>query len=213
MAIFSWLQKKIAYELLNGPMSLEDISKAVGESPLETEKALKEMVALKVVNEKSGMFSLSEEVQAEFHRKQELREREKPRLDLQAYIETKGLSSKEVLKHMRSIEESLKKQQAIVLYSVSHAEPEKQGELYTSHIELTFGVKSLTALIQFMYLYAPSAIEVIRPPKAEFTAFDLQEALNEMAEFIFKYNEYIARNLKKAEINEFYKGLFQGIKK
>jgi len=213
MAMFNWLQKKIAYALLEESLSLEELAKAIGENPLDTEKALKEMLALKVVNESSGLFSLSEEVKAEFRKKQEIREQAKPKLELQAYIEARGLSKKAVLEQMKHIEESLKKQQAIVLYSISHAEPEKQGELYTGHIELAFGVKSFTALVQLMYFYAPSAIEVIRPAKAEFTAFDLQEALNEMAEFIFKYNAYIARNLKKAEIDAFYKELFQGNQK
>ncbi|MCD6478986.1 MAG: hypothetical protein J7L44_03815 [Candidatus Diapherotrites archaeon] len=213
MPLFNWLQKKVAHVLLSGPRSIEELSKIIGENPLEIEKALKHMVELKVVNENAGMFSLSEEVSKQFHERQELREKERPKLDLQAYIEVSGISKKAVLNQLERIEKALRNNASIVIYSIEHARPAKHNDLYTSHIELTFGVKDFLALVRFMYLYGPSAVEVIRPAKSEFTAYEIQEGLNEMADFIFKYNNYITMHLKKAEIDEFYKKLFQGMKK
>ena len=213
MPVFNWLQKKIAHALLSGSKDIEELSKIVGENPLEIEKALKQMVELKVVNESAGMFSLAEEVRRQFHEREDLREKEKLKLDLQAFIEISGISKKAVSKQLVRIEDALKANPSLVLYSIEHAEPAKHEELYTSHIELTFGVKDFPALIDFMYFYGPTAIEVIRPAKVEFTAYEIQEGLNEMADLIFKYNNYIAVHLKKAAIDEFYRKLFQGKKK
>lgn len=209
VAILSWLQIKIAKELLEGPGSIQELSKAVGESPLDVENALKQMVELKLASEKAGMFYISEEIKKELLNKRELAEQEKPKIDIQAYIEVKGLNRKAALQQMKEIEKALKAQEAFVLYSSSIIEPEKQGDLYIGHLDITIGFKNITSLVQFMYLYGPSVVEVIKPPKAEFTAFDLQEALNQMAEYIFKYNVYLEKNFKKADIERFYASLFQ----
>ncbi|MCX8190098.1 MAG: hypothetical protein N3F05_02600 [Candidatus Diapherotrites archaeon] len=209
MALLSWLQIKIAKELIESPMSLQELSKAIGENPLDIEKALKDMVALKLVTEKSDMFYISEEIKKELLNKRELTQQEKPKTEIQAYIEVKGLNKKAALKQMKEIEKAIKAQNAFVLYSSNIIEPEKQGDFYIGHLDITIGFKSLTSLVQFMYLYGPSVVEVIKPPKAEFTAFDLQEALNQMAEFIFKYNVYLEKNLRKADIERFYASLLQ----
>lgn len=209
MVTFSWLQKKIAYHLLDGPKSIEQLAKLLGENPFEIEKALKQMVKLKVVNETANMFSLSEEVKKGLRERQELREKEKPKLDLQAYIEVSGISEKAVKTRLKTIEERLKADRSLTIYSMEIAEPMKHESDYSAYIELTAGFKDFLSLVRFMYLYGPSTVEIIKPAKLELSAYELQEGLNEMAEFIFKYNAYIARHLKKAELVEFYKKLFQ----
>ncbi|MEM4662954.1 MAG: hypothetical protein QXM75_02950 [Candidatus Diapherotrites archaeon] len=209
MALISWLQTKIAKELVEGPMSIQELSKALGENPLKIEKELKEMESLKLVSEKAGVFYISEEIKKQFLNRRELVEQEKPKVDIQAYIEVKGLDKKAAIKQMKEIEKAIRAQQSFAVYSIETITPEKQGDLYIGHLDVSIGFKSITSLVQFMYLYAPSAIEVIRPAKLEFTAFDFQEALNQMSEFIFKYNAYLETHFKKAEIDRFYSLLFQ----
>ncbi|MCD6247258.1 MAG: hypothetical protein J7J87_02380 [Candidatus Diapherotrites archaeon] len=213
MALFNWLQKKIAYALLEGPKSIEQLSKILAENPFEIEKALKQMLELKVVNESAGLFSLSEEVKKGLKERREAREKAKPKLDIQAYIEVTSISEKKLKAQLETIEKRLKNDPSLVVYSLHVAEPVKQKEEYSAYIELTAGFRDFLSLVRFMYFYGPSTVEVVKPAKAEFTAYELQEGLNEMAELIFKYNTYVAKHFKKTELEEFYKKLFREEKK
>ena len=108
MALFNWLQKKIAYALLEGPKSIEQLSKILAENPFEIEKALKQMLELKVVNESAGLFSLSEEVKKGLKERREAREKAKPKLDVQAYIEATSISEKKLKAQLKTIEKRLR---------------------------------------------------------------------------------------------------------
>ncbi len=211
--MFSWLQKRIAIELLSGPKSIEELSKILGEPALEIEKELKKMKELKLVVEKHGLFSLSAKIEREFHRRKELREEQKPKVEIVAYIEITGVTKQIVQETLKKLSKMLKEDKSLVIFSMDKSKPRKEAQHYYAFIELNIGFKDFASMLRFVNLYAPSTIEVIRPPKAEFTAYEIQEGLNQLAEFVFSYKHVLTKYLSKVELADFYRKLLEGSEK
>lgn len=213
MARFSYTQTKIALALLKGEKSVLELSKILGESNARIERELKEMLGLNLVEKKGDSFALKKEIVEEIMQRREIEEQDNFKVRLKAFIETQALSDKLIRKHLASVETNMKKDPDFVLYNVEIGEPIKQGDYYSGFIEVNFSARNFSSIIRFVLMYAPSVIEIVKPPKAEFTAFDLQEGLMDLTNWVYKYNSFINQHMKREEIERFNKSLFQQKKK
>lgn len=205
--MFSEEQKKIALALFEGPLALEEIAKHLTISGEELQKELERMLELKVLEENEGIFSLKKEVVKELQKRKELSESDSFKLRLLAYIELQALEEEMLSKQLNSIVEKIKQNDDVTVYSVEIAPIEKQqtSEYYSSYIEVNFTIRDFTSLIQFMFYYGPSTVEVLKPGKMEIQASDLQDALAELSDINSKYTNYIASSMNKKELEEFNK--------
>lgn len=86
----------------------------------------------------------------------------------------------------------------------------KNGDYFSSYIDLNFTVRNLSSLIRFMFSYGPSSIEVIKQSMFEIKADDLQDALMTVSEMTQNYSNYIFKLVKEKEINDLDRKIMQG---
>jgi hypothetical protein len=215
LARFSYLQTKIASALLKGGKTIQDASKMTGEAIPSVERELKALVSLGLVEQKGDSFALKAEIAEEIRRRKDLEEQDSFKLRLMASIENQAVSEKVVEKNLASLQEQLKKNADFVIYNIEVGRPEKQkeGDYYSGFVEVNFSARDFNSIIRFILMYAPSVMEVVKPAKAEFTAFDLQEGFMDLSQWVFKYNSFINSNMRRQEIENFNKTLFQQKKK
>ncbi|MEM0359942.1 MAG: hypothetical protein QXK06_01215 [Candidatus Diapherotrites archaeon] len=214
MARFNYLQTKIAIALLKGCKDIPQISKMVGEDFAVVEKELKALVLMGIVERKEDAFALKPEIAKEISRRKEIEEQDSFKVRLIASIENQALSEKVVEKNLQLLQEQIKKDPEFIVYNIETGKPQKQGEeYYSGFVEVNFSAKNFNSIIRFILMYSPTVIEVVKPPKAEFTAFDLQEGFMDLSDWVFKYNAFIKSHMERQEIEAFNKTLFQQKKK
>lgn len=212
MAKFTEEQKKIALVLLHEPKTIEELNKQLN-LPYNTLVAqLKEMLRMNVIT-KEGFptkYSLKENIASEVLRRKKISEEDDNALRIRAYIELQAIEETLLKKNLGRLEEALKKEQTFIVYSLEKAKiiKENEGEYYLTHIEVNLSVKDFTALVRFMFFYAPSSIEVIKPEKISFSSQDLQDGLVDMADMVSKYSAYITKILNKEELEKFHSKLY-----
>ncbi len=211
--MFNYLQTKVAIALLRSEKDIPSIGKAIGEKDSVIEKELKEMLKLGLVEKEGDKFRLKSEIVEELRRRRELEEQDSFKVRLKAFVEAKDYSEKAVEKHLETLATRMERDPEFRIYSIEKGEPVQQDELYSGFIEVNFSAKDFTSIIRFVLLTSPTAIEVIKPRKAEFTAFELQEGLMDLAEWVYRYASFVEKHLKREEIEKLNKSLFQGKKK
>lgn len=209
--MFSEQQKLIAKELFEGPLTLQELEKNLKLSREDLQKDLKKMLELKVIEktqkDEKELFSLKKSIAEELIRRKEISRKDTFDLRLEAYIEMQAIEKKLLEKHLNEMMEKLKNNPELTIYSIKKASIQKpaETEYYSSYIELNFTVKDFSSLIQFMFFYGPSTIEVLKPEKISLKAFDFQDGLMQLADISQKYNTYIRKALNKKELEEFNK--------
>jgi predicted transcriptional regulator len=207
MAKFSEEQKQIALKLVSGAKTAEELTKELKIPYDSLQEKLKEMLKLDLLT-KDGFptkYTLKKEIVEELDRRQKIEEEDKNNLRLKAIIEMQAIEPELLKKANESITEALKKEKNLTIYSIKTNPVLKQEDNYSSFLELNISVKNFRALVQFMYFYGPSSIEIIKPAKIELSAQDLQDGLIDMAEMIQKYTQYITQLLNRQEMEALHK--------
>ncbi len=211
--MFTEEQKQIAVNLSRGEKTADELVKEL-EIPYDKLVAeLKKMMKLKLVEAKDNppKYFLSKTILDGLKKRKEISENDEYKLKLKIIIEAIAFEKELLIKQLKSLEDSMKKEKNFTIYDSSIAEPleDKETKKYSSYLEVILTVKDFKSLVRLMYFYGPSAIEVTKPPKWEIPLNDLQDGLVDMAQMIQSYNTYILNAMNKQELREFHNKLYE----
>ena len=211
MVKFTDTQRKIAVLLLHAPKTADELVHQLNLPALEANEALKEMLKLKLVKIEGypAKYRLMDNIIEAVKRRKEIQEKDPFELRLKAVIEFKAVEEKLIDKMVSDIEAKLRKEKNFTIYEIFRAKPIKEGTHYSSYLELNFSAADFSTVVQFMYYYGPTSIEVIKPQKVTIAMDDLQDALMDMAEMIQSYNASMLKYMEKEELDEFAKSLYK----
>jgi len=207
---FTELEKKIALALLGGEKTLNEIEELFPQEKDSIKKTLARMLKLGLVEKKDTKYSLKESIAKEIEKRRDIIESDFFKLRLKSFIEMQAVNKELLERELSTVETALKKQKDFTIYSVKKAEIIEQEGYYSSFLEVDFTVRNFPAIIKFIFFFSPTTLEIIRPPKIEITAFDLQEGLMDLIQMIEKYNSFIRKEMSKKELESFHKKLSQG---
>ena len=205
---FSETQKKIAMLLSNGQMNIKSISSALQILPEDAEKELEGLKALKLAGEEDGSYFLEGALAEQLAKRKEIASKDQFDLKIRAIIELQSIEESLLERQANELKKAIEKEKNLTIYEIVIEKPEKIDEYYSTYIEATLSIRNFQTLINFMFFYGPSAVEVIKPEKLEINAFDLSEGLIDMADMIHKYTEYITRIMSKKDLEKFTKAIY-----
>lgn len=212
MVHFTDEQKKIALLLLNEPKTEEALNKQLNIPYDKLTVELKNMLKLNLISKEGypTKYRLRQEIIDEVQKRKKIAEKDAFRLRVRGIIEFKAIEENLLKRHMDKIVDALKKEPNFTIYSVTKADAveDKGDEMFSSFIEANLSVKDFPSLIRFLFYYAPSTIEVIKPDKIDFSNYEFQEGLLSLTEIFQKYADFISKHLTKEELNGFYKELY-----
>jgi len=209
MPRFNHTQTKIALAMMKNSRTVPEFVKATGESLARVERELEEMLKHGLVERTEDEFSLNKKISVELMRRREIEEKDTFTARLSAVVEVQEISEKAVEKHLKELRDLMSKDPEFTIYKIEVGEPVKQEDYYSGFVEVNFSAKNFAATMRFLLLFAPSSIEVIKPPKVEFTAFDFQEGLNDLSYWVTRYNLLIGKHMKLKEIENFNKSVLE----
>lgn len=207
MAKISEEQKQIAFALISGAKTAEELSKELGASFSALQEQLKEMLKEELIT-RDGFptkYSLKPEITAELERRKKIEETDKNNIRLHAIIEFVAVESSLLKKAVDTLTDTLKKDKDFTVYDLKTSPVLKQEEEYSTFIDLNVSAKNFQGIVKFMYYYGPSSVEVIKPSKLEISAQDFQDGLMDMAELIQTYTQYIAKMMNREELENLHK--------
>ncbi len=206
-------QKKIALLLLNEPKTEENLNKQLNIPYDKLTLELKNMLKLGLILKEGypTKYRLREDIIEEVQKRRKIAEKDAFKLRVRGIIEFSAIEKTLLKKHMDKISDALKKEASFTIYSITTAEilEDKENDMFSSFLEANLSVKNFPALVRFLFYYAPSSIEVIKPSKIEFSNYEFQEGLLSLTEIFQKYAEFITKNMNKENMNKFYKDLYK----
>jgi len=203
-------QKRIAVLLMHEPKTVEELNKQLAIPYDKLESELRDMLKKEVVS-KSGFptkYSLKTEILSKVKKRKEIESEDTHKLRLKIIIEGQAIDQDLLKRQLDNIEASLRKEPNFTIYDLALQKIIKEGEHYSSYLDVNLSVKDFRALMRLLFHYGPTSIEVIKPTKIEFTAGELQDGLVDASSLVQGYNEYIIKLLNKKELSEFYSKLF-----
>lgn len=127
---------------------------------------------------------------------------------LRTIIEVLGKPASHVNKAIKGYVKKIKEDGRWLILSEDFAEIKKQGNMFSTFVELELIAKSLDDLISFCFEFMPSSVEILKPEKLCFTAIeasnffnDLQARLHQVdmvAKKLHNENKFLKRNLNFA---------------
>jgi len=208
---FSDEQKKIAILLLNEPKTEEQLNKQLNIPFDKLMLELKTMVKLNVISKEGypTKYKLKQEIIEEVQKRKEISDQDAFRLRIRAIIEFKAIEETLLKRHMGKIKGALEKEKPFTIYDIKEEEIIEEEEMFSSFLEVNLSIKDFPSLIRFLFYYGPTNIEVIKPRKLEFSHFEFQEGLMELADIFQKYAEYFTEHLNKEELGKFYNDIYK----
>ena len=208
---FSDDQKKIAILLLNEPKTEEQLNKQLNISFDKLMMELKAMVKLNVVTKEGypTKYKLAQNIIDEVQKRKEISEKDAFRIRIRAIIEFKAIEETLLKRHMGKIKEALEKEKPFTIYDIKEEAIVEEEEMYSSFLEVNLSIKDFPSLIRFLFYYGPTNIEVIKPRKLEFSHFEFQEGLIELADIFQKYADFFTRHLNQEELAKFHNDLYK----
>ena len=211
MAQLSELQKRIGAQLQHRPGTMEEMqaSLKIGSSELSAE--LKQMLKLELIEKLPGFpikYALKKGISSELERRKGIEVEDPNKLRLKIIIEAQAIEESLLKKQIDDIAKALRKEADFTIYALDSAEIIKEGEHYSSFLEVNVSVKNFKALVRLMFFYGPTSVEVIKPKEYKFSAADLQDALVDFAQMVHNYTEYITKLMNRKELDEFYGKVF-----
>ncbi len=211
---FTDMQKRISLSILHKPKTAEELVKEFDLSYDEVMSELKALLKLKLIS-KAGYplkNSLKKDIGEAVLRRKDVAEKDPFKIRLNIIIEAQAVEKTLLVKKMREIETALKKDKNYTVYDSSLEKPIKSGEHYTCYLELNLSVKDFPSMVNLMYFYGPSSVEVMKPEKLSMAAAELQDGLGIMCDMIQAYNHSILKLMTRQELDAFYKNLLAGKK-
>ena len=207
MVSFTDEQKKIALLLLNQPKTEEDLNKQLNIPYDKLTMELKHMLKLNLVTKEGypTKYRLRQDIIDEVQKRKKIAEQDSFRIRIRGIIEFKAVEENLLKRHMAKIEEAIHKETTFTIYSILKEEIVEEEEMFCSFMEVNLSVKDFPSLIRFLFYYAPSTVEVLKPSKIEFSQFEFQEGLVSLSDIFQKYADYFNKHLTKEELGKFYK--------
>ncbi|MBS3057581.1 MAG: hypothetical protein J4415_03035 [Candidatus Diapherotrites archaeon] len=211
MAQLSELQKRIGAQLQRRPGTMEEMQSSlkIGSSELSAE--LKQMLKLGLIEKLPGFpikYALRKGISSELERRKGIEVEDPNKLRLKIIIEIQAIEENLLKKQIDDITKALGKEETFTIYALEPAEIIKEGEHYSSYLDVNLSVKNFKALVRLMFFYGPTSVEVIKPKEYKFSAADLQDALVDFAQMVHNYTEYITKLMNRKELDEFYGKVF-----
>lgn len=206
-------QTKLAAALLERQKTAEELAKELKLPISDISDILKEMLKLGLLKKAEGFpvkYGLIEAVAQKVKERKAIEDEDSNKLRLRIMIEGKAIELELLKKQMKEMETALKAEKGFRLYDIQLAKAIKQGEHYSSYLEINLSVKGFRELMKLLFFYGPASLEVVKPSKLELSADELQDGLVDAAIMIHAYNNYIAKMMSRAEVAEFHKKLFKG---
>jgi hypothetical protein len=210
MPSFTEDQKKIALLLLSEPKTEEELHKQLNIPYDKLGVDLKQMLKLSLVL-KDGYptkYRLRQDIIDELQKRKKISESDSFKIRVRAIIELSAIEENLLKKHVVKIEDALKKEKIFTIYGLTLADPVEKDDMFSSFIEVTLTVKDFASLIKFLFYYGPTSVEVIKPQKIEFSQYEFQEGIVELAEIFQKYADYFTKKLTKSELDKFYEDIY-----
>jgi hypothetical protein len=211
--MFSEEQKQIAVNLSRGEKTADSLAKELELPYDKLVSELKKMLKLKLIEVKDNppKYFLSKEIHEALMKRKEIAETDSFKLKLKIVIEAMAIEQELLLKQLKAIEDSMKKDKEFTVYDSSIESPieDLESNQYSSLLEAVISVKNFKALIKLMYFYGPSSVEVMKPSKWEINLSDLQDGLVDMAQMIQAYNNSILNMMNKQELREFHNKIYE----
>lgn len=210
MQRFNKIEKYIALILLDGQTEEKNlIAKIKSKYGVEVSSealnvAVSNLETPKLIQREGGKLKLNDLIKNEIFRWKEIEDKDSFRLKIQAIIEIQAIEEEFLRKELNRVSNAVQKEVGFTVYSISTAKIIKQDEAYSSFIDVTLSVKDFRALTKFIIFYAPATLEILKPSKITFDAFELQEGLLDLSEFYQKVAQETLKLMNRKELEDFY---------
>ncbi len=211
MSKFSDDQKKIALLLLSEPKTEEELQKQLNLSYDKLLVELKGMLKLGLLTKEGypTRYRLRQDIINELQKRKKIAEDDSFKIKVRAIIELKAVEANLLKKHIEKLKEALASEKSFTVYGISVADIVEEDEMCSSFMELTITVKDFSALIGFLFYYAPSSIEVMKPSKIEFSQSEFGDGLVFLTELFQKYAQFAMKHLDKESMDKFNKEIYE----
>ena len=210
---FTEEQKRIAMLLMNEAKTEDELNKQLNMPYDKLANELKNMLKLKVIIKEGypTKYRLKAEIVEEVKKRKKIAEQDAYKIRFRGIIDFQAITPELLEKHMGKIKEALEKEKVFTIYSidVADAEHDDENEMYSAFMEVNLTVKDFASLIRFLFYYGPSTIEVIRPSKIEFSQYEFEAGLVDLATIFQKYANYFTKKLTKEELAKFQDRIYQ----
>ncbi|MFA5357326.1 MAG: hypothetical protein WC308_00170 [archaeon] len=202
-------QKKIANLLLSGPRGREELQKKLGISKEAFDEVIVRMLKLKLVSKnKENCYVLKQEIVDEVLRRRAIVEVDSFRIRLRVIIDLQAIEKGLLKKHTDKVVEALKKEKLFTIYGIHRAKPAKEGEMYSSFIEVDLSVKNFSSAVRLLFYYGASSVEVLKPDKLTLSQYEFQEGLVELAMIFQNYSKYFLSKMTDDELRKFHNKMY-----
>jgi hypothetical protein len=208
---FSDDQKKIALLLLSEPKTEEELQKQLNLSYDKLLVELKGMLKLGLLT-KDGYptrYKLRQDIISELQKRKKIAEDDSFKIKVRAIIELKAVEANLLKKHIEKIKEALSAEKIFTVYGITVADIVEEDEMCSSFIETTITVRDFSALVAFVFYYAPTTIEVMKPSKIEFSQAEFGDGLIFLNELFQKYAQFAMKHLDKEAMDKFNREIYE----
>jgi hypothetical protein len=204
-------QKAIANLLMREPLTEAELEKKLRFSKEKLGGVLAQMLELKLVSKDgaSGKYSLKQEIIDEVLKRRKIAEVDAFKIRLRVIIDFQAIEKTLLKKHTNKVIDSIKKEKMFTIYSIEKAKTAKDGEMYSSFIEVNLSVKNFSSAIRLLFYYGASSIEVLKPDRITFSQYEFQEGLMDLATIFQSYSRYFMEHLNKEDLNKFYEKIYE----
>ena len=211
MTTFNEEQKRIAMLLMHSSKTAEELNKQLDIPYDKLMQELRDMLKLDVISREGfpTKYKLKDSIVHEVKRRKRISEDDIFKLRLRIIIEAQAVDDVLLNNQLEKLESSLQKDKNFTIYSIEKAEVAKEGDYFSSYLDVNLTVRDFTSLINLMFFYGPGLIEVMKPAKMEFNAQDLQDGLTDMSDMVHKYTEYITKLMSRKELEAFHDKLYR----
>jgi hypothetical protein len=206
------IQRKIAILLMADPKTADELQNQLNIDYDVLMKELSNMLKMKVIKKNDEFptkYGLDDHITTEINRRKEISDKDSYRIKLQMILDVQGITEKIVEIQLNKVEEMLKAEKNITIYDLKKSDILQQEDDFFGYVDATFTVKDFRHLIHIIMYYTPSALEILSPKKVNFSMYELQDGLIEIAQRTHKYIQELQKRITKEESNLLQKKLFK----
>ncbi|MCX6801307.1 MAG: hypothetical protein NTZ73_03910 [Candidatus Diapherotrites archaeon] len=204
-------RKVVANLLMRESLAEAELEKKLRFSKEKLGEVLAQMLRLKLISKDgaSKKYSLKQEIIDEVLKRRKIAEADAFKIRLRVIIDFQAIEKTLLKKHMDKVIDAIKKEKMFTVYSIERAKTAKDGEMYSSFIEVNLSVKNFSSVIRLLFYYGASSIEVLKPDRIAFSQYEFQEGLMDLAAIFQSYSRYFMEHLNKEDLDKFYKKIYE----
>ncbi|MDD4147866.1 MAG: hypothetical protein PHO85_05035, partial [Candidatus Cloacimonetes bacterium] len=151
-------------------------------------------------------YFLAEEIKEKLSVRSNTQNADNNKIRVSVIIESKSNDKEKLELAMATIFKNLKENPQFVVYESSLAEIVVHDDLFSTYIDAEISCPTFASLLQLVYYYGVTSIDVIKPEKLSLPISDLQESLFTIIDMTHGYADMI---FKLKSENEQLKALFK----